>query len=311
MSSTEENREAPGEGRGLLARLRAAGFVPRKGLGQHFLHDPRILSSLAEAAGVEGNSRVLEVGTGPASLTRELASRAARVLTVEIDERMSAFAADELKIFDNVEILQVDALDGKRKLQPLLYEKLRDLGDFLWVSNLPYGISTTLIIALLESAVSWQKAVLTVQNEVAERICAAPVVQGKGRRDRSRSQSSIGYGPASLLVGYWARSQYLKKIAPGSFWPPPRVDSAVIRLEPRYEVVTEEIKKDYESFSEWVRILFQKRRKQLGGSLRSIIGQDKADKALTLCKLDATVRPENLSLEDFRVLARVFPFDNS
>ena len=98
MSSTEENIEAPGEGKGLLARLRAAGFVPRKGLGQHFLHDPRILSSLAEAAGVEGDSRVLEVGTGPASLTRELASRAARVLTVEIDERMSAFAADELKI---------------------------------------------------------------------------------------------------------------------------------------------------------------------------------------------------------------------
>ncbi|MEC9353553.1 MAG: rRNA adenine N-6-methyltransferase family protein, partial [Planctomycetota bacterium] len=117
-------------------------------------------------------------------------------------------------------------------------------------------------------------------------------------------------GPASLLVGYWARPQYLKKIAPGSFWPPPRVDSAVIRLEPRYEVVTDDIKKDYASFSEWVRILFQKRRKQLGGSLRSIIGQDQADKALTLCELDATVRPENLSLEHFRLLAKGFPFNN-
>lgn len=310
MSSTEENREGPAEGKGLLARLRAAGIIPRKGLGQHFLHDPRILSSLAEAAGVEEHSRVLEVGTGPASLTRELASRAERVLSVEIDARMSAFAAAELKIFDNVEILQIDALDGKKNLQPLLYEKLRDFGDFLWVSNLPYGIATTLIIALLESAVSWQKAVLTVQNEVAERICAAPVIQGKGRRDRSRAQSSIGYGPASLLVGYWARSKYLKKIAPGSFWPPPRVDSAVIRLEPRYKVVTGDIKKDYVSFSEWVRILFQQRRKQLGGSLRSILGRDKADKALTLSKLDAAVRPENMSLEDFRLLATVFPFNN-
>lgn len=310
MSSTEENREGSGEGRGLLARLREAGVIPRKGLGQHFLHDPRILSSLAEAAGVEGHSTVLEVGTGPASLTRELASRAERVLTVEIDGAMAAFAAAELEIFDNVEILQTDALDGKKNLQPLLYEKLSGLGDFLWVSNLPYGISTTLIIAMLESGVSWQKAVLTVQNEVAERICAAPVVQGQGRRDRSRAQSSIGYGPASLLVGYWARSEYLKKIAPGSFWPPPKVDSAVIRLEPRYEVVTVEIKRDYISFAEWVRILFQRRRKQLGGSLRRILGQDKADKALTLSKLDGTLRPENLSLEDFRLLARLFPFNN-
>ncbi len=310
MSTAEENREGATGGRGLLARLRAAGVVPRKGLGQHFLHDPRILASLAEAAGVEGQCRVLEVGTGPASLTRELAARAESVLTVEVDKAMTAFAATELENFDNVEILQADALDGKKNLQPLLLEKLRTLGDFLWVSNLPYGISTTLIIALLESAVSWKKAVLTVQNEVAERICAAPVVQGKGRRDRSRAQASIGYGPASLLVGYWARTEYLKKIAPGSFWPPPKVDSAVIRLEPRYEEVTTEIRKDYKSFAEWVRVLFQKRRKQLGGSLRSILGSDKADKALTLSKLDPALRPENLSLEDFRILARLFPFNN-
>ena len=84
----------------------------------------------------------------------------------------------------------------------------------------------------------------------------------------------------------------------------------MIRLEPRYEVVTSDIKKDYVSFAAWVRILFQKRRKQLGGSLRSILGQDKTDKALTLTKLDATVRPENMSLEDFRLLATVFPFNN-
>lgn len=309
MSSTNENRGGQGEEKGLLGRLREAGIVPRKGLGQHFLHDPRILSSLADAAGVGSGSKVLEVGTGPGSLTRELASRSSHVLTVEIDEAMTAFAAAELGNFDNVEMLQIDALDGKRKLHPLLFEKLNDMGDFLWVSNLPYGISTTLIIALLESAVPWQKAVLTVQNEVAERICASPVVQGQGRRDRSKSQSSIGYGPASLFVGYWARSKYLKKIAPGSFWPPPRVESAVIQLEPRYEVVTDQIKKDYGSFSEWVRILFQKRRKQLGGTLRGILGQDEADKALTLSKLDATLRPENLELQDFRLLARVFPFN--
>ena len=311
MSRTKGNPGGPGEQKGILGRLRSAGLVARKSLGQHFLHDPRILSSLVDLAGVGSGSKVLEVGTGPGTLTRELAARSSRVLTVEIDAGMAEFAAVELGNFDNVEMLQLDALDGKKKLHPLLLEKLNLLGNFFWVSNLPYGISTTLIIAVLESALPLQKAVLTVQNEVAERICAAVVVPGQGRRNRSKSQSSIGYGPATLLVGYWARSKYLKKIAPGAFWPPPRVESAVIRLEPRYEVITDQIKKDYDSFSEWVRLLFQQRRKQLGGTLRNILGQEGADKALTLGELDATLRPENLSCEDFQFLARVFPFDIS
>ena len=310
MNSSKDN-EGTSEGRkGVLGRLRSAGFAPRKSLGQHFLHDPRILASLAESSEVDGDSNVLEIGTGPATLTRELAGRSASVLTVEIDERMGSFAAAELAGFDNVEILQLDALDGKRRLNPLLFDRLVKLGDFTWVSNLPYQIATTVIIALLEAGVSWQRAVLTVQNEVAERICSPPVVQGKGKRVRAKAQKSIGYGPASLLVGYWARAQYLKKISPGSFWPPPKVDSAVILLEPRYKVVTNQIEKDYRSFSKWVQILFQKRRKQLGGSLRGVLGQDAANKALTERGLDAALRPENLHLEDFQFFAKTFPFNN-
>ena len=309
MSPSRGNEEVQG-GKGLLGRLRSAGLAPRKSLGQHFLHDPHILSSLAESAGVGLDSNVLEIGTGPGSLTRELASRSSSVLTVEIDERMRVFAAAELEDFDNVEILQLDALDGKRKLHPLLLERLASLGEFIWVSNLPYKIATTVIIALMESAVSWQRAVLTVQYEVAERICSSAMVQGEGKRKHSNSQSSIGYGPASLLVGYWANCRFLKKIAPGSFWPPPKVDSAVLLLEPRYKVVTEEISRDYVSFSEWVQFFFQKRRKQIGGTLRSVLGQDAANKVLRSRDLDASLRPENLTLEDFQVLSSLFPFNN-
>ena len=162
----------------------------------------------------------------------------------------------------------------------------------------------------MESVVPWQRAVLTVQLEVAERICSSAVVQGKGKRKHSSSQSSIGYGPASLLVGYWANARFLKKIAPGSFWPPPKVESAVLLLEPRHEVVTQEIKRDYVSFSGWVRVLFQKRRKQIGGILKSFLGQDATDKVLTLRELDASLRPENLALEDIRFLSSLFPFNN-
>ena len=310
MSSSKENEGPSGRRKGVLGRLKQAGLAPRKSLGQHFLHDPKILASLAESSGVQPGSRVLEIGTGPATLTRELACRSASVLTVEIDDKMSAFAAAELAEFDNVEILKLDALGGKRKLNPLLFDRLISLGEFTWVSNLPYQIATTVIIALLEAGVSWQRAVLTVQNEVAERICSGPVIQGKGRRIGSKSQQSIGYGPASLLVGYWAEAQYLKKISPGSFWPPPKVESAIILLEPRYKAITEEMKRDYVSFSKWVQLLFQQRRKQLGGSLKNILGEADANKALTLGALSATLRPENLHLEDFRFLARVFPFNN-
>ena len=145
MRSSKGNEGAPGGGTGLLGRLKSAGLAPRKSLGQHFLHDPSILSSLVESAGVGKGSHVLEIGTGPGTLTRELASRSSSVLTVEIDERMGAFAAVELEGFDNVEILQLDALDGKRKLHPLLLERLEGLGEFTWVSNLPYKIATTVI----------------------------------------------------------------------------------------------------------------------------------------------------------------------
>ena len=310
MRSSKGNEGAPGGGTGLLGRLKSAGLAPRKSLGQHFLHDPSILSSLVESAGVGKGSHVLEIGTGPGTLTRELASRSSSVLTVEIDERMGAFAAAELEGFDNIEILQLDALDNKRKLHPLLLERLEDLGEFTWVSNLPYKISTTVIIALIESVIPWQRAVLTVQLEVAERICSSAVVQGKGKRKHSSSQSSIGYGPASLLVGYWATARFLKKIAPGSFWPPPKVESAVLLLEPRYKVITQEIKRDYVSFFKWVRVLFQKRRKQIGGTLKSVLGQDATDKVLTLRELDASLRPENLTLEDIRFLSSLFPFNN-
>ena len=193
MRSSKGNEGAPGGGTGLLGRLKSAGLVPRKSLGQHFLHDPSILASLVESAGVDKGSHVLEIGTGPGTLTRELASRSSSVLTVEIDERMGAFAAAELEGFDNIEILQLDALDNKRKLRPLLLERLEDLGEFTWVSNLPYKISTTVIIALMESAVSWQRAVLTVQLEVADAVAAAAALEARecvsrceardGRRD--------------------------------------------------------------------------------------------------------------------------------
>ena len=88
------------------------------------------------------------------------------------------------------------------------------------------------------------------------------------------------------------------------------MESAVLLLEPRYEVVTQEIKRDYVSFSKWVRVLFQKRRKQIGGTLKSVLGQDATDKVLTLRELDASLRPENLTLEDIRFLSSLFPFNN-
>jgi 16S rRNA (adenine1518-N6/adenine1519-N6)-dimethyltransferase len=283
---------------GFLRRLRAAGVPPRKSLGQHYLHDPKLLSFLVEAAEIGPRDAVLEIGTGPGALTRHLARAAGRVLTVEVDPRLVAFARRELEPFPHVEILEADALGRGRGLNPVIEAKLRSLGPFRWVSNLPYSIATPLILALLEAELPWERAVVTVQREVAERLTASP-----GQR---------AYGPTSLLVAFWAHGRVLRRIRAGSFSPAPKVESAVLSLEPLAQLPDVKL---YGPFRAWVRILFGQRRKQLGAVLRhserhgdlDLEGKPRAEAILAVLKLDPRSRVEALGLEDFLVLAKEFP----
>ena len=282
---------------GWLDRYRAAGLLPRHARGQHFLTDPALLDSIAEAAGLTDQDTVFEVGTGPATLTRSLAARAGCVLSVEVDPRLAAFAERELRGHSNVEILQADVLPGQRTLAPLVVERLRSLGAFVWVSNLPYGIATPLTIELLRQDFPWRQAVLLVQAEVAERFAASP---GSGRR--------AAYGPASVLVQSFARVERLRRLRPGAFWPPPKVDSALIRLQPAADPVDPAL---FDVLRGWVLRLFRERRKQLGGLLRDAVGPEQAALILRVTGWDPGRRPESLERDDFVRLARGFSLDRS
>lgn len=242
---------------GVLARLRGAGLLPRKRLGQHFLHDPALLGCLAEESGIGPEDRVLEVGTGPGTLTAELARRAREVLTLEIDPALRAFASEELSPFSNVRIEGLDILPRGKRLAPEALPLLASIEPFVWVSNLPYNLATTLMVAVLESPLRWRSASLLVQEEVAARLAAAP-----GGR---------AWGPTTALVAYWAEASLGRRVAPGSFWPPPKVDSRVLHLRPRAAPLG--APEEYPGYRDWVRVLFASRRKQLRGILRRALSR--------------------------------------
>ena len=275
---------------GVLARLRAAGLSPRKQLGQHFLHDPRLLSSIVSAAGVEAGDRVLEVGTGPGTLTREIAKRAAEVVTVEIDPAMLAFARTELRGLDNVRFLEANALDGKGKLAPELERAAASIEPFLWISNLPYGLAATLIVLISESSLRWIRAAVTVQEEVARRIAAGP--------------GDPSYGPTSALVAYTASARLGRRIPPGAFWPPPEVTSRVLHLERRDPLGPPEL---YPAYRAWVKRLFATRRKQIGGMLRDALGEVAGARSMAERGWTPSLRPDRLAPPDFLFLAERYP----
>ena len=288
MSSDARGESAAG----VLARLRAAGLGPRKQLGQHFLHDPRLLSAIVSAAGVEAGDRVLEVGTGPGTLTREIARRAAEVVTVEVDPAMVAFARSELCGFENIRFVEADALDGKGRLAPELERAAASIEPFLWISNLPYGLAATLIVLLSESSLRWTRAALTVQDEVARRIAAGP--------------EDPSYGPTSALVAYGASARLGKRIPPGAFWPPPRVTSRVLHLERKDPLGPPDL---YPAYRSWVKRLFATRRKQIGGMLREALGEDAAARAMAQAGWKPSLRPDALGPRDFLFLAERYPPD--
>jgi len=288
---------------GVLARLRAAGLSPRKALGQHFLHDPKLLAAIVAAAEVEPGDAVLEVGTGPATLTRAIAAVTTRVLSVEVDPRIADFARRELAGVAGVEILVADALDGRGGLATPVAAAIAALGPFRWIANLPYGIATPLILAIVESALPWRVALLTVQAEVAERLAATAVDAGSGSSCRRRRDA---YGVLSVLVGARADVEIVRRLPAGAFWPPPRVESAVVRLRPRTPPLLTGAA-EMQALRGWVHGLFRSRRKQLGGLLRACLGAPEAAEALRLGGWSARLRPENLGLDDYLTLARAYP----
>ncbi len=264
------------------------GFHFSKALGQNFLIDATVCPRMAEACGAEEAAGVLEIGPGVGVLTAELAKRARKVTALEVDGRLLPVLAETLNGFSNVTVREADAM--KIDLAALIQSEFG--GKAAVCANLPYYLTSPLLMRLLESRLPLTAITVMVQKEAAERLCAEP-----GTREA---------GAVSLAVRYYANPRVLFGVPSSSFLPSPKVDSAVIRLDLR-EAPPVAVK-DEALFFRLIRAAFGQRRKMLRGALPAGLGVTKkeAEDALAAAGLDPTLRGERLTLEDFARLADAF-----
>ncbi len=262
-------------------------FSLSKGFGQNFIVNPGVCPKIVEAAGIDKSWGVLEVGPGIGVLTRELAQRAGKVVAVEVDERLPALLQETMGDCENFRLVMGDVL--KIDLAALLRKEFGEMPVAV-CANLPYYITSPILMRLLEEKLPIRHITVMVQKEAAERITAAP---------GTRLAGAISYG-----VYYYAEPRLLFHVQPGSFYPPPKVTSSVIQLKirPRPAVDTP----DEAGLFRLVRAAFSQRRKTAANSVASGLGVEKARvaKALEQAGLPAAVRPEQLTLEDFCALQK-------
>lgn len=266
--------------------LESGGFTFKKSLGQNFLIDPSVCPAMADAACGE-DTGVIEIGPGAGVLTAELAKRAKRVVSIELDERLRQVLAKTLADFDNVKLIFADVM--KTDLSAVIKENFSDCGRVTVCANLPYYITSPVIMSLLESRLPVESITVMVQKEAAQRLCAEV-----GSRDA---------GAVTAAVKYYAESEILFEVHKTSFMPPPKVDSAVIQLKILEKPPVET--KDEEFFFKFVKACFAQRRKTLVNTVSSTLGIDKEALrgALADIGLEPTVRGEALTLPQLAELA--------
>ena len=261
------------------------GFHFSKKLGQNFLINPSVCPRMAEACGAAPGRGVLEIGPGIGVLTRELALRADKVVSIELDDRLPPVLAETLAGQENVSFVWGDCM--KLDLPAIIAEKFGDMPVAV-CANLPYYITSPIVMMLLESRLPVENITVMVQKEAAQRLCATP-----GTREA---------GAVTLAVQYYAEAETLFGVSRGSFMPAPNVDSSVIRLplrsEPPCSVSDEAL------LFRLIRAAFGQRRKTLSNSLCSA-GYDKAtvQAALQIADISPTARAEELTLPQFAALA--------
>lgn len=273
-----------------LSLLRKYGIRPRKRLGQCFLCDPNILEKIVRIAGVRETDTVVEIGSGIGVLTAMIARMARRVVAVEVDRFLVEVLQKELGDFTNVEIVQTDVLQfdfssvcpgagpgGQR-------ERIQVIG------NVPYNISSQIVLRLLGYRDCLDRVVLMLQREVAERLAAPP-----GTKD---------YGPLSVYVALYTEASLEMKVPAGCFHPRPDVESRVIRLDVRKEPLCRV--DDVAFFQRLVRTSFSKRRKTLLNNLKTSqlpVTGDQISVALSALGIDGVRRAETLSVHEFAALS--------
>ena len=272
------------------AVLERHGFTFKKSFGQNFLTDTNILQKIVDTAEIDDQVNVIEIGPGIGTLTEFLAERAAEVMAFEIDHRLVPILADTLRDFDNVTVVNEDILkvDLAQHIQNF---KNPDL-PIKVVANLPYYITTPILMHLIESGIPFSEFVVMMQKEVADRISAQP--------------NTKAYGSLSIAVQYYMTAKVAFIVPRTVFVPAPNVDSAILKMVRRPEPAVEV--EDESFFFKISKASFTHRRKTLWNNLTGYFGKteeikDKLTKALNQAGLSPSVRGEALSLEEFASLA--------
>ena len=271
-----------------ISILQKYRFVFQKKYGQNFLVDTHVLEKIMDAAEITKEDCVVEIGPGIGTMTQYLAERAGAVVAVEIDRKLMPILEETLAAYDNVTVLNEDII--KVDLNRIVEEKNHGKPVKV-VANLPYYITTPIIMSLFESHVPLKSVTVMVQKEVAERMQAGP--------------GTKNYGALSLAVQYYAKPEVVANVPPNCFIPRPSVGSAVIRLT-RYEKYPVAVKNENFLFA-LIRASFNQRRKTLANSLANAqslsLTREQVAAALEKMQLSPTVRGEALTLEQFAALA--------
>lgn len=257
-------------------------FKFSKSLGQNFLIDDSVLTDIVDGAEVNKDDLIIEIGPGVGSLTAQLIGKAKKVVSIELDNDLIPILQEELGQYENFTLIHKDALKVD------FNEIIGDEKSVKLVANLPYYVTTPIIVKLLKDNYNFKSLTIMIQKEVAERINAEP--------------NCKEYGALSLLVQYYCNTKIVRKVSPGSFIPRPKVDSIVIRLdrlsEKRVEV------KDEKLMFEIIRNAFNMRRKTMWNAVKFLgMKKEEIEKAFELSGIDQKRRGETLSLNEFALLS--------
>jgi 16S rRNA (adenine1518-N6/adenine1519-N6)-dimethyltransferase len=269
--------------------IRKYGFSLKKSLGQNFLIDPNILHKIVAAAQLDKTKGALEIGPGIGALTQLLAAKAGQVVAVEIDRRLIPILQETLAPYRNVSVVHADVLQVN--MTELFAQQFQEVDRISVVANLPYYVTTPIIMKMLEEKLPLEYIVVMIQKEVAERMTAKP-----GRKD---------YGSLSIAVQYYCEPELVAIVPHTVFIPQPNVDSAVIKLKVRNAPPVEVADESF--FFEVVQASFAQRRKTIYNNLSSRFFTKETkielERLLKECGIDPSRRGETLALEEYARLS--------
>lgn len=288
MNDIQKDIATPSRTKAIMAKH---NVTVKKSLGQNFLIEPSILTKMLEAAGVDQETNVIEIGPGIGALTERLARAAHKVLAFEIDGRLIPVLADTLAPYTNVTVIHEDIL--KADLPRIFAEQFEGDRRLLVVANLPYYITTPIIMTLLESQLPIDGFAMMMQKEVAQRMTAQPKTKA--------------YGSLTIAIQYWCEAHIAFTVPKTVFNPAPNVDSAILVLKRRATPLVEVANEAY--FFAVIKCSFTQRRKTLWNNLAKVYATTEADKeqlkqALVQASIEPSRRAETLTIEEFADLAR-------